>query len=348
MDKIRVLIVDDSIFFRTALQKILMNDNSIEIIGTAGSALDADRKISELSPDVVTLDVEMPNMSGTDFLKKLIPVKPIPVILVSSLNVGAFDALSAGAVDFVRKPASNSGPDFVAFCNELKGKIKIAKNAKVRQPRAAAPVTKTATSATNTIKNLASGAVKRHVIAIGASTGGTEATSDVLKDLPENIPGIIIVQHMPVGFTKMYAERLDRTSKIKVVEAVDGERVEQGKAIVAAGDKHMTLAKDSKGYYVKCQAGDKVSGHCPSVDVMFESVAKTAGKDAIGVILTGMGRDGARGLLHMRQNGAFTIGQDEKSCVVYGMPMVAFELGGVCEQASCSAIAGRLVKKIGE
>lgn len=341
---VRVLIVDDSIFFRTALQKILMNDPTVKIVGSAGSALEADKKILELSPDVVTLDVEMPNMSGTEFLKRLIPVNPIPVVLVSSLNLDAFDALSAGAVDFVRKPQSNSGPDFIAFCNELKTKIKIAQNAKVRLPRqttAAAPV--------RSIHSIASsGGVKRNIIAIGASTGGTEATLEVLKQLPADIPGTLIVQHMPPGFTKMYADRLDKTCKMKVVEATDGERVEKGKAIVAAGDKHMTLAKDSRGYYIRCKEGEKVSGHCPSVDVLFESVAQVAAKDSIGVILTGMGRDGARGMLHMHQNGSYNIGQDEKSCVVYGMPMVAFELGAVDEQAACSDIAARIIHKLSE
>lgn len=340
---IRVLVVDDSIFFRAALQKILGADHSLEIVGMAGTAMEAERRINELSPDVVTLDVEMPNMSGTEFLKKLIPVNPIPVVLVSSLNIGAFEALSAGAVDFVRKPASNSGPEFVSFCNDLKVKIKIAKNARVRKPTKTAAVT-----APVSIQALASNAVKRNVIAIGASTGGTEATLEVLKPLPANIPGIVIVQHMPVGFTKMYAERLDRACKIKVVEAVDGERLEVGKAIVAAGDKQMMLSKDAKGYFVQCRGSERVSGHCPSVDVLFESVANVARADSMGVILTGMGRDGARGMLKMHQNGAYTIGQDEKSSVVYGMPKVAFDLGGVDEQASCSNIAARIIKKVSE
>jgi two-component system chemotaxis response regulator CheB len=185
-----------------------------------------------------------------------------------------------------------------------------------------------------------------NIIAIGASTGGTEAILEVLKQLPANIPGILIVQHMPAGFTKMYADRLNRLCNFSVLEAQNGDRVKQGQALIAAGDKHMTLEKDFKGYYVKCAAGEKVSGHCPSVDVLFHSVAKTAGKDAMGVILTGMGKDGADGLLEMRKNGSFTIGQDKQSCVVYGMPMVAYDIGAVVKQAPCQAIAGIIIQKL--
>jgi len=185
-----------------------------------------------------------------------------------------------------------------------------------------------------------------HIIAIGASTGGTEATAEILRQLPEDIPGILVVQHMPVGFTKMYADRLNKICKFTVQEAQNGDRVKQGQALIAAGDKHMTLEKDFKGYYVKCAAGEKVSGHCPSVDVLFRSVAKTAGKDAMGIILTGMGKDGAAGLLEMRNKGSYTIGQDKQSCVVYGMPMVAFDIGAVEKQAPCQSIARLIIQKL--
>ncbi|MCY1713065.1 protein-glutamate methylesterase/protein-glutamine glutaminase [Caproiciproducens galactitolivorans] len=337
--RVRVLIVDDSLFFRTALQKALLNNPHIEIIGTAGSAAEAEKKIKELSPDVVTMDVEMPDMRGTDFLKKLIPTNPVPVVLVSSLDIGIFEALSAGAVDFVQKPNLKSSDDFTVFCKELSTKIKIASSAKVKKAPAAPVISLP-------LPTLSKSAMSEHIIAIGASTGGTEATVEILKQLPADIPGILIVQHMPVGFTKMYADRLNKLCKFAVAEAQNGDRVKQGQALVAAGDKHMTLEKDYKGYYVKCAAGEKVSGHCPSVDVMFRSVAKTAGKDAMGVILTGMGRDGASGLLEMRNNGSFTIGQDKQTCVVYGMPMVAYDIGAVVKQAPIHAIAGIIIQKL--
>jgi two-component system chemotaxis response regulator CheB len=185
------------------------------------------------------------------------------------------------------------------------------------------------------------------VVAIGASTGGTEATAAILRDLPAEMPGIVIVQHMPANFTRMYAERLDRVSRLKVSEAKTGDRVEPGTALVAPGGKHLYLRKDAKGYYVRCARGEKVNGHCPSVDELFNSVAAAAGKEAIGVILTGMGRDGARGLLSMRRAGAYTIGQDRESCVVYGMPMAAYELGAVKVQAPVEKIAGMLSSQVG-
>lgn len=335
---VKVLIVDDSLFFRTALQKALLGDTGISVVGTAGSAAEADQKIRELEPDVVTMDVEMPDMKGTDFLKKLIPERPVPVVLVSSLDLGIFEALDAGAVDFVRKPSGVG--DYSLFFNELAVKIKIASTAKVKTRR---PVNALSSLPTPVLK---SGTNSEHIIAIGASTGGTEATVEILQKLPANIPGILIVQHMPAGFTKMYADRLNRICSFTVKEAQGGERVEPGIALIAAGDKHMRLAKDSRGYYVKCAVGEKVSGHCPSVDVLFQSVAQTAGADAMGIILTGMGSDGAKGLLEMRKNGSFTIGQDKASCVVYGMPMVAFDIGAVVRQAPNSSIAGLIVQRL--
>lgn len=337
---IRVLIVDDSLFFRTALQKALAGDAGLEVVGTASGAADAEKKIKDLSPDVVTMDVEMPDMKGTDFLKKMIPVNPIPVVLVSSLNLGIFEALDAGAVDFVKKPAIQNGNDFQIFCNELSVKIKIASTAKVKHSAPAITALP--------LPNLKNGNSGEHIIAIGASTGGTEATLEILKQLPADIPGILVVQHMPVGFTKMYADRMNRICSFTVLEAQNGDRVKPGQALIAPGDKHMTLAKDYKGYYVKCAEGEKVSGHCPSVDVLFRSVAATAGRDAIGVILTGMGRDGAQGLLEMRKSGSYTLGQDKASSVVYGMPMVAFDIGAVMKQAPCQAIAGLIIQRLNQ
>lgn len=335
---VKVLIVDDSLFFRTALQRALLGDAGILVVGTAGSAAEADKKIRELHPDVITMDVEMPDMKGTDFLKKLIPETPIPVVLVSSLDIGIFEALDAGAVDFVRKPSSSS--DYSVFFNELAVKIKIASTATVKRRR---PVNHLSALPMPALKPSASA---EHIIAIGASTGGTEATVEILQKLPANIPGILVAQHMPAGFTKMYADRLNRICSFTVKEAQGGERVEAGTAFIAPGDKHMRLAKDSRGYYIKCAIGEKVSGHCPSVDVLFQSVAQTAGSDAMGIILTGMGSDGAKGLLEMRKNGSYTIGQDKASCVVYGMPMVAFEMGAVVKQAPNSSIAGLIIQHL--
>lgn len=339
LQAIRALIVDDSAFFRAALQKALSTDQHIEVVGTAADAVEAEKKIKELSPDVVIMDVEMPDLRGTDFLKKMIPVNPLPVVLVSSSNIGVFEALDAGAVDFVKKPNIQTDSDFAAFCSELSVKIKIASSAKVRKmivqpPSRPMPELNT------------SGNPRKHIIAIGASTGGTEATLEILRQLPPDIPGIVVVQHMPAGFTKMYAERLDRICKISVSEAQNGDRVRQGHALIAAGEYHMTLKKDASGYYVQCEQGPRVNGHCPSVDVLFDSVAKVAKSDAVGVILTGMGKDGAEGLLNMRKAGAGTIGQDKQSCVVYGMPMVAFDIGAVEVQAPCQAISGILIQKI--
>ncbi len=334
---IRVLIVDDSLFFRNALQKALSTDSYIEIVGSANDAYEAEKMIKEVHPDVLTLDVEMPGMKGTDFIKKLIPINPIPVVLVSSLNMSVFEALNSGAIDFVKKPDMTKSGDFASFANELSVKVKIAAAATVRKN------TKLTVSSNITLSNHNT---SQNIVAIGASTGGTEATLEILKQLPADFPPVLVTQHMPVGFTKMYADRLNKICNMRVAEAQHGMRVESGLAIIAAGDKHMTLEKDLRGYYVKCAEGEKVSGHCPSVDVLFDSVAKKAGANAIGVILTGMGRDGASGLLNMRKSGAYTIGQDKESCVVYGMPMVANQIGAVTKEAPCQNIAGIIISKL--
>lgn len=373
MGKIRVLIVDDSLFFRTSLERMLKKDPQIEIVGMAYDAADAMQKIQQLRPTVVTLDVEMPKMNGIEFLRKLLPVYRVPVVVVSSAPVRVFDALSAGAVDFVRKPELKSPSDFAAFAEDLAEKIKAASMAQVHLrtasstlapgPAAARPAppsrspvsapsaasaAATAASAAAALRPASAGgpinATKKDIlIAIGASTGGTEATIAVVKNLPAATPGIVIVQHMPPVFTNMYAQRLNHICNMSAVEATDMMRVEQGKIIVAAGDYQLRVMRDAQGYYVTVRPGEKVSGHCPSVDVMFESVAASAGARSIGVLLTGMGADGANGLLKMRQRGAYTIGQDQESCVVYGMPAVAFELGAVTKQLPVDQITADLV-----
>lgn len=320
--KIKTLIVDDSMLFREFLVKSMSSDNAIEIVGTAADPIEALKLIEQLRPDVVTLDVEMPKMNGIEFLKKLMPQYPTPVVVVSSLPINALDALDAGAVDFVKKPSIKSSSDLFNFTHELVIKVKIASMAKLKKAK---PIEHVSYTKSKTVNDF--------VIAIGASTGGTDATVAVIQDLPTTTPGIVIVQHMPEMFTRMYAERLNRICKMEVKEAESGDRVQTGRILVAPGDFQMRLVKDSGGYAVKCTKEEKVSGHCPSVDVLFESVAATAGKNAIGVILTGMGADGANGLLSMRKAGAYTLGQNKETCVVYGMPMVAFNIGAVMKQA---------------
>lgn len=339
MRKIKVLITDDSLLFRNILKQELSKDALIEVVGTAVDPIDAEEKISQLNPDIVTLDVEMPKMNGITFLKKLMKESPIKVVLVSSLNISVFDALDAGAVDFVKKPDMGIQNELNSFFLELRSKIKIAHIARLRK-------------LTVNVEKLPISSIKletittQKIIAIGASTGGTEATLEILKQLPKEVPGILVTQHMPPGFTKMYADRLNKICQMEVREAVNGDRLTNGLALIAPGDKHMRLAKDAKGYFVRCLEGEKVSGHCPSVDVLFESVAKAAGKNAIGIILTGMGRDGASGLLTMKNEGAFTIGQDQGSSVVYGMPKVAFEIGAVQVQSPIADIADVLIKQL--
>lgn len=338
------MVVDDSIFFRKVLIDKLSEFPNLEIIGYAVDAFDAGDKIPVLNPDVVTMDVEMPRLNGIEFLKQLLPAHSVPVVLVSSLNINVFDALSAGAVDFVKKPDISQPNATSLFIKELAGKITIASAAKVRtsstvNPSKEPPVI----TMPKSIQSLSNSSL---VIAIGASTGGTEAILTVLKELPEDTPGILVVQHMPAGFTKMYAERLNRICKMEVKEAVNGDIVKKGLVLIAPGDFHMALVKKGTQYSVKCYNDVKVSGHRPSVDVLFDSVAQTAGKNSIGIILTGMGRDGAAGLLKMRKSGAYTIGQDKESCVVYGMPMEAYNLGAVMIQAPCEEIPSIIRKQL--
>lgn len=348
--KIRVLVVDDSAFFRQMLVQDLQKQANIELLGYATSAIDARTKVPTLKPDVITMDVEMPGLSGIDFLKEMLPKYPIPVILVSSLNLTVFDALAAGAVDFVQKPNMSKDYSVKNFYTMLHSKIYIASRAKVRPPQQKGPTAPAAPAAGGTAPaavsigpKLSQNVLNTKIIAIGASTGGTEATLEVLRQLPAEIPGIIVTQHMPPGFTKMYADRLNRICKMEVKEAQNGDRIRKGLALIAPGALQMQVEKDLHGFYVSCKDGEKVNGHRPSVDVLFNSVAKKIGRNAVGIIMTGMGRDGASGLLEMRNKGAYTIGQDKESSVVYGMPMVAQEIGAVCVQASCTNIPNVLM-----
>ena len=334
MMPIKVLIVEDSIVFRELLVKNLGRDPAIQIVGTARDPYEARDAIVRHKPDVMTLDVELPRMNGIEFLRKLMPQYPLPVVVISSLSDKVFDALNAGAVDFVAKPAVSSRDQLESFIkNDLLVKIKIASTAKISNiKKAIMPQEQQTLSVAG--NNL--------VVAIGASTGGTEAIFSVVKDFGTDIPGIVVVQHMPPKFTEMYAKRLNDQCRIQVKEARTGDRVLPGHMLIApGGDEHMRLVKVNGVYQVECKRGERVNGHCPSVDVLFESVAKTAGSHAVGIILTGMGGDGARGLLAMRQAGAKTIGQDESTCVVYGMPQVAYDLGAVQHQEKLTDIARR-------
>ncbi|MDD3769842.1 MAG: chemotaxis response regulator protein-glutamate methylesterase [Sulfuricurvum sp.] len=338
---IRVLIVDDSATARAVLRDILENDPDIEVVGSASDAYVARDKIVELRPDVICLDVEMPRMDGITFLRRLMHYVPIPVVMVSSLTQNGakttLEALEAGAVDFVPKPHSHIYDGKDEMRDELLTKIKMASRVRVHQ-RALQSIRQANTTSLAETTN--------KILAIGASTGGTEALKEVLMGLPRNAPGTVIVQHMPANFTAPFAERLNALCAMEVREARNGDSITPGVVLIAPGDYHMVVRRSGARYYVEIGSGDKVSGHRPSADVLLNSVAKIAGANAIGVILTGMGGDGARGLLAMRNAGARTIGQDEASCIVYGMPKVAYELGAVERQLPLSKIAEGIVQSL--
>jgi len=338
---IKVLIVDDSATARAVLREILETDPSIEVVATASDAYVARDKIVELRPDVVCLDVEMPRMDGITFLKRLMHYMPVPVVMVSSLTQNGakttLEALESGAVDFVPKPHSHIYDGIEQMRDELIAKIKMASRVKVRQRILQNTLRANTTSLAETTNK---------ILAIGASTGGTEALKDVLMGLPRNAPGTVVVQHMPANFTAPFAERLNSLCAMEVREARNGDSITPGVVLIAPGDYHMVVRRSGARYYVEIGSGDKVSGHRPSADVLFNSVAKIAGSNAIGVILTGMGGDGARGLLAMRSSGARTLGQDESSCIVYGMPKVAYELGAVERQVPLPKIAEAILQSL--
>ncbi len=327
--RIKVLVVDDSLLFREVISRGISSDPNIEVVATANDPFDARDKIIQYEPDVMTCDVEMPKMNGIEFIRRLLPQYPLPVIVVSIASSKVFDAMNAGAIDFVTKPDIKSVDKVESFINEMILKVKIASAAKllnIKQGVSSQKVVADRNSDSN------------RIIAIGASTGGTEAINSVLKQLPSSISGIVVVQHIPPDFSRMFAERLNETIALDVKEARTGDYIEKGHVLIAPGDQHMIIKRIGDRYKVECFVGDKVNGHCPSVDVLFESVAKEAGSRAIGIILTGMGYDGAKGLLSMRRNGARTIGQDEESSIVYGMPKVAFNIGAVEKQAPLQQI----------
>ncbi|MFQ5769867.1 MAG: chemotaxis response regulator protein-glutamate methylesterase [bacterium] len=327
-NKIRVLVVDDSAMVREILTKGLSLDSEIEVVGHASDPYIARDKIIALKPDVLTLDVEMPRMDGVAFLRRLMPQYPLPVLMVSSLTHKGKEitlrALQAGAVDFVTKPSVNIARGLNGMLMELRAKVKIASKANVncwKQPsfkshkklKSVSPVLSASTE---------------NVIAIGASTGGTEAIRKIVTQFHADTPGIVIVQHMPAGFTTMFANSLNEQCAMFVKEAEPGDRIMPGRVLIAPGDFHLTVRRSGASYRVDCKKGDKVCGHRPSVEVLFQSVANSVGTHAIGIMLTGMGNDGADGLVAMRCTGAKTLAQDEATSVVFGMPKVAYDRGG--------------------
>lgn len=347
MKKIRVLIIDDSALVRDILTKGLSADNAIEVIGAAPDVFVGRDMIVSLKPDVLTLDIEMPKMDGIEFLMRLMPQYPIPVVVVSSLTQRGkyitLQALEAGALDFVPKPATDMARGLKEMMIELRTKIKIASKANVShwKNKKINNIQKTTYHTTKVISE-----TNNKVIAIGASTGGTEALRKVISILPPTMPGIIVVQHMPSGFTKTFADRLNEVSLMQVKEAQTGDRIMNGRVLIAPGDFHIKVIRSGDYYQVLCHDGEKVNGHRPSVDVLMFSVAEHYADNAYGVILTGMGNDGAAGLKAMKDAGAVTLGQDEQSSVVYGMPKVAYDIGAVDKQYSIDDIADNLIRII--
>ncbi|MDH4226779.1 MAG: chemotaxis response regulator protein-glutamate methylesterase [Deltaproteobacteria bacterium] len=343
----KVLIIDDSALVRNLLKEVFAKDPSIEVVGSAPDPFVARDKIIKYNPDVITLDVEMPRMDGITFLKKLMRYYPIPVIILSSLTqkgaLTTLEAMEEGAVEVIAKPSLDITKGIEVISRDIIEKVKGAAAAKVRKrveeeksekPRVIERIRERTALTQSTHK----------IIAIGASTGGTEAVRFVLERMPPTAPGILIVQHMPEKFTKAFAERLDGLCAVNVKEAKDGDAVIQGTALIAPGNYHMQLRRDGARYYVKLDQGERVFHQRPSVDVLFDSVAKYAGRNAVGAVLTGMGADGAAGLLKMRQAGARTMAQDEESCVVFGMPKEAIKLGGAEKIVALGNVTDELLK----
>jgi two-component system chemotaxis response regulator CheB len=336
---VRVLIVDDSALIREMLSMLLSADPEIEVVGTASDPFIARERIKELNPDVVTLDIEMPHMDGVTFLRKIMTLRPTPVIMISTLTkAGAeitLEALEIGAVDFIAKPTVDIANSMATLADELQTKVKIAANTRVGVHRAPAP-------ARLPRRDRSMSSIER-IIAVGASTGGVEALKSLLMDMPAVCPPILITQHMPPRFTAAFAERLNRECPMTVSEATQNEVIEPNHAYIAPGALHLELVRSGGQSRCFLSDGPTVSGHRPSVDVLFRSVTRAAGKAAIGVILTGMGKDGAEGLLELRTAGAITLGQDEASSLIYGMPRAAFERGAVMRQVPLAHMADAIL-----
>ncbi|AIO67291.1 protein-glutamate methylesterase/protein-glutamine glutaminase [Burkholderia oklahomensis] len=351
--KIKVLCVDDSALIRSLMTEIINSQPDMEVCATAPDPLVARELIKQHNPDVLTLDVEMPRMDGLDFLEKLMRLRPMPVVMVSSLTERGSEitlrALELGAVDFVTKPRVGIRDGMLDYSEKLADKVRAASRARVRQnpqphSAAAAAAHGQASAAAPLINNPLVSTEK--LIIVGASTGGTEAIREVLTPLPPDAPAVLIAQHMPPGFTRSFAQRLNGLCRISVKEAEHGERVLPGHAYIAPGHAHLLLARSGANYIAHLSDDPPVNRHRPSVDVLFRSAAQHAGKNALGVILTGMGRDGAAGLLEMKKAGAYTFAQDEASCVVFGMPREAIAMGGVDDVAPLSDMSRRIMARL--
>jgi two-component system chemotaxis response regulator CheB len=343
----KVLIVDDSALMRALLTEIIGDAPDLQVVGSAPDPIAAREMIKALNPDVLTLDVEMPKMDGLEFLSRLMKLRPMPVIMISALTARGSEvtlqALELGAVDFVAKPRAESVALLQNYAEEIRDKIRAAHGAHLQRRPGAAAV---APRAETPLPGVSSRMLNEKIIAIGASTGGTEALKEVIIRLPAEVPGIVMVQHMPETFTPSFAKRLDSLGPIRVIEAKGGERIQPGHAYLAPGHSHMTVKKSGSAWVTELAQSEPVNRHRPAVDVLFNSVAKEVGKNAIGVILTGMGKDGAQGMLAMRQAGAWNIGQDQESCVVYGMPREAALVGAVDEVVSLNNVAARVLAKL--
>ena len=338
----KVLIVDDSALIRSMLTEIVNRQPDMIAVGAAPDPIAAREMIRNLNPDVLTLDVEMPKMDGIEFLEKLMRLRPMPVVMVSTMTekgaLVTLRALELGAVDFVAKPKLDVARGLQAGAQEILDKIRMAAGVRVRQRPAAGAAT-----APRALAALGTGAGTEKLLIIGASTGGTEAIKEVLMPMPPDAPGILIAQHMPAGFTRSFADRLNTLCRIQVKEAEDGERVLPGHAYIAPGDRHLLVRRSGANYVTSLTSDELVNRHRPSVEVLFRSAAQCVGSNAIGVMLTGMGKDGAAGMLAMKEAGATNIAQDEASCVVFGMPKEAIAAGGVDEVLPLGAIAGRVL-----
>ncbi|GMV47003.1 MAG: chemotaxis response regulator protein-glutamate methylesterase [Pseudomonadota bacterium] len=347
--KTRVIVVDDSALVRSLLTEIINREPDLCCIGAASDPLVAREMIRSLDPDVITLDVEMPRMDGLDFLARLMRLRPMPVVMVSTLTERGADvtlkALELGAVDFVAKPKIGIADGLQRLGDEITEKIRIAARARVHRLAAAAPAVGAAAAAAGATAPIGRLSTEK-LIFIGASTGGTEATREVLVQLPADAPAVLITQHMPPGFTKSYAARLDGLCRIRVSEAVNGERVLPGHAYIAPGGLHLSVERSGANYIARVRDGEPVNRHKPSVEVLFESAARVAGRNALGVMLTGMGADGARAMRAMRDAGSWNICQDEASCVVFGMPREAIAHGAADEVLPLARIAPRLVERL--
>ena len=350
MAKTRVVVVDDSALVRSLLTEIINRQSDMECVGSASDPFAAREMIRNLNPDVITLDVEMPRMDGIDFLSKLMRLRPMPVVMVSTLTERGAEvtlkALELGAIDFVAKPKIGVADGLKQLADEITEKVRTASKARVSKPAALASTAAGAAAPARPVPQSIGRLSTEKLVFIGASTGGTEATKELLMSLPPDSPGVVITQHMPPGFTKSYASRLDGLCKIRVKEAVDGERILPGHAYIAPGGFHLSVERSGANYIARVSDGEPVNRHKPSVEVLFESAARVVGQNAMGIMLTGMGADGAKAMRTMRDAGSYNVCQDEATCVVFGMPREAIAAGAAHEVLPLGKIAQHLIDRL--